>query len=137
MLCVVDTSVWVDFFKGKLNEKSKLLHLLIQQGADLAYTGVILTEVLMGFKKEEDLKVAKGLFKNLLYLESTKETYVHASEIYRKARKSGVTIRSTIDCIIAAIVLEHESRLLENDKDFVGLAKFCDLKLVSRIPKVG
>jgi len=53
----VDTSVWIDFFRGKLTEKSKLLHHLIQQGADLAYTGVILTEVLMGFKKEEDLNV--------------------------------------------------------------------------------
>ena len=57
MVCVVDTSVWIDFFRGKLTEKSKLLHHLIQQGADLAYTGVILTEVLMGFKKEEDLNV--------------------------------------------------------------------------------
>ena len=137
MLCVVDTSVWIDFFRGKLTEKSKLLSYLIEQGADLAYTGVILTEVLMGFKREEDLKVAKGLFKNLIYLEATADTYIQASEIYRKARKHGVTIRSTIDCIIAVIVLQHKSKLLENDKDFIRIARFCDLKLISRTPKVG
>jgi predicted nucleic acid-binding protein len=137
MLCVVDSSVWIDFFRGKLAEESKFLSYLIRQGADLAYTGVILTEVLMGFKKEEDLKVAKGLFQNLIYLESNAETYIQASEIYRKARKHGITIRSTIDCIIAAIVLQHGSTLLENDKDFIRIAKFCDLKLISRIPKVG
>lgn len=62
-------------------------------------------------------------------------TKMRTSEIYRKARRSGVAIRSIIDCVIAAIVLEHESRLLENDKDFVGIAKFCELKLVSRIVK--
>ena len=135
MLCVVDTSVWIDFFRGKLNEKTRLLHHLVQQGVDIAFTGIILTEVLMGFKKEEDLKIAHNLFKNLIYLEATKETYVHASSIYRKARKTGITIRSTIDCLIAAVVLENKSSLLENNKDYTEIAKLTELKLVNRSMK--
>jgi len=131
VLCVVDTSVWIDFFRGKASEKCKLLVRLIDEGGDIAYTGVILTEVMMGFKKEEHIKSALELFKkNFIYLESSESTYLLASKIYRTARKHGLTIRSSIDCIISASALEHKASLLENDKDFVSISKICDLNLI-------
>lgn len=134
MLSIVDTSVWIDFFRGKATEKSKILCRLISRdlsyNVDLACTGVILTEVLLGFKNESQLMKARNLFEKLIYLETDKSTYVLASEIYRNARKRGITIRSSIDCIISASALQHGAYLLENDRDFSNIAKFCNLKLI-------
>ena len=132
MLCLIDTSVWIDFFRGKGVGKSKLLANLISEGADIAYTGIILTEVLLGFRNDDHNKSAKNLFKNLIYLESKESTYLLASEIYRVTRKQGVTIRSTIDCIISAVALENRAYLLENDKDYQRISKFYDLKLIQK-----
>jgi len=133
MLCVVDTSVWVDFFNGRRTDKTKLLQFIIEKNIDLAYTGVILTEVLMGFRQEKNLQTAKDLFGKLIYLDTGLTTYAYAAEIYRKARKRGVTIRSTIDCLISATVIQNKAYLLENDRDFVNISKFSDLKLISRM----
>lgn len=58
------------------------------------------------------------------------ETYIHASDIYRECRKKGVTIRKTIDCLIGAIAIENNLALLNNDADFVNMAKCIDLKLL-------
>ena len=56
--------------------------------------------------------------------------FVRAVDIYRKLRKKGITIRKSIDCIIAATVLEHHGRLLHNDNDFTLIAKHFPLKVV-------
>jgi len=132
MLCVVDSSVWVDFFNGRRTDGTKLLQLIIAKNIDLAYTGVILTEVLMGFNQEKNLQTARGLFGKLIYLDTSLTTYAHAAEIYRKARKKGVAIRRTIDCLISATAIQNKAYLLENDRDFVKISKFSDLKLISR-----
>ena len=61
MICIVDTSVWIDFFRGVKNKETHYLKLLISEGVDLAYNGVILTEVLQGFRNESDLAKAKDI----------------------------------------------------------------------------
>ena len=58
------------------------------------------------------------------------ETYIHASDIYRECRKKRITIRKTIDCLIGAIAIENDLTLLNNDIDFINMAKCVDLKLL-------
>ena len=69
MLCLVDTSIWVDFFRGKSSNKTKFLHAIISNNIDIAYNGLILTEVLMGFKNDRDYEKAKKIFQKLIFLE--------------------------------------------------------------------
>jgi hypothetical protein len=59
-----------------------------------------------------------------------RHTFVNAAELYRTLRKRGITIRKTIDCLIASVAIEHDIPLLHNDDDFDPMEKFCGLKVV-------
>ena len=57
-------------------------------------------------------------------------TFVKAAELYRIVRHKGITIRNTVDCMIAAVAIEHDIPLLHNDRDFNPLAEYCGLKIL-------
>jgi len=128
-LILVDTSVWIDFLRGTESPERKTLHNLIADEADLAVTGIILTEILQGIRKERDLETTKEyLLEFPLITPSGISTYLEAAGIYRACRKKGRTIRKTIDCIIAAICLENDLTLLHKDRDFDRIAACTGLK---------
>lgn len=129
-LVIVDSSVWIDFIKGNLNSKTEVLEELLLNSIDLCICGIILSEVLQGIKNDLQYKKIKNYFQGLIYLEDKKEQYFLASEIYRKARSKGSTIRSSSDCIIAAIAINNECRLLQKDRDFAIICKYSSLKLI-------
>jgi len=118
-MILVDTSVWVDFLRGVNSPQRHTLHKLIEDDEDISITGIILTEILQGIKEDKDFKKVKDYLLEIpVYkLEST-ETYLKAAYIYRDCRKTGKTVRKTIDCIIAAICIENGLTLLHKDKDF-------------------
>ena len=60
----------------------------------------------------------------------SKETYIHAAEIYRFLRLRGITIRKTLDCMIAAVAIENNIPLLHHDRDFDPIEKYCRLQVV-------
>lgn len=118
MRVLVDTSVWIDFFRGTTSDKVTKLEELIRQKEDICCCGFILTEVLQGIREEKAFADTKRLFDNLLYLADDRSTFELGAGIYRELRRKGATIRSPIDCLIAAAVVQHGVNLLENDRDF-------------------
>lgn len=127
-MILVDTSVWVDFLNGVNSKERIMLHDLLEKDAPIATTGIIITEILQGIRGERDFLTIKASLPAFpLYLPKAPETYVAAAALYRECRQQGRTIRSTVDCIIAAICLEQGLSLLHKDADFDHIAACSDL----------
>lgn len=127
-MILVDTSVWIDFFRG--SESGRTLHRLIDEEESLGLTGIHLTEILQGIKDEQmHHRIQKHLLTFPVFLTKGIDTYLHASDIFRICRRRGKTIRKTMDCIIAAIAIENKLILLHHDRDFDQIAKCTPLKI--------
>ena len=129
-MILVDTSVWIDFFAGRDLPHVATLEKLILENEDLALCGIILTEILQGIASDTTHRRVRRHLRPLLMLPMPDTVFVRAADIYRKLRKTGITIRNSNDCIIAATALEHHGQLLHNDKDFTPIAKHFPLKVV-------
>ena len=130
-MILVDTSVWIDYFRGVDSPEAGWLSSAIADDADLCICGVVLTEILQGIKLESQYRAAKRSLEAMLYLATSRGAYYLAADIYRAARKRGQTIRNTIDCIIAACAITNNARLVQKDKDYITIASVSKLKLVS------
>ena len=129
-MVIVDTSVWIDFFNGKENECVYKLESLKEKDIDIFTTGIIVTEILSGFKEERDVNLAAELLKNLPFVNPVyPDTYIKAASIYRTGRRKGITIRKIIDCLIAQSAIENNLLLLHKDEDFNQIAGFTELKI--------
>ncbi len=133
MMVMVDTTVWIDFFKGDPTSQVEKLETLIENNDDLCICGVILTEVLQGIRSDAEFRRTKGLLEALIFLPMNHDTFVHAADLYRKLRKKGVTIRKPVDCMIASVAIENGVPLLHNDRYFDHIAKNSKLKVLNSI----
>jgi predicted nucleic acid-binding protein len=128
---LIDTSVWIDFFNGKDARQVKILKSLIEGEEDVCLTDIIIAETLQGFKSDTDyLKAKRHLLSFKIYSLKTFDSYIAASQIYRTCRKNGMTLRGTVDCLIAQTAIENELLLLHNDHDFDLISKVSKLKTV-------
>ena len=117
-MIIVDSSVWIDYFNGKdIPEVAKLDRLL---GQELLGVGdLILTEVLQGFRQDKEYQTAKQLLTSLTVFEMLgKEMAIKSAENFRTLRKQGITVRKTIDVMIATFWIENGHSLLFADRDF-------------------
>jgi len=115
---LVDTSAWVDFFNGHPSPEAEALSRLIREEADVLTCGVVVAEVLQGLRKSKTLTQIEQHFLDMEWLTPIEpETYVDAAGLYRSLRSKGVTIRSTIDCMIAGLADENDVLLLSKDRD--------------------
>jgi predicted nucleic acid-binding protein len=132
-MIVVDSSVWIDYFNGKITKQTDLLDSLF--GIELIVIGdIILTEVLQGFQEDKDFNKARKLFDSLIFRQMLgEELAVKSAENYRILRKKGVTVRKTIDVIIATFCVASDLPLLHSDKDFTTMVKHLNLKAVKGI----
>jgi hypothetical protein len=129
-MTLVDTSVWIDFFAARNTTHVQILESLIEQIEDLCLCGVILTEVLQGIRDDKQYKKTEAVLSNLIFIPMGRSTFLLASNIYRTLRLQGTTLRNTLDCMIAAVCIEHDVQLLQNDRDFERIANVFDLRLV-------
>ena len=129
-MILVDTSVWIDFFAGRDLPHVSVLEQSILDNEDLALCGIILTEILQGIADDASHRRVRQYLGPLLMLPMPEAVFVRAADIYRKLRKTGITIRKSNDCIIAATALEHHCQLLHNDRDFSPIAEHFPLKIV-------
>jgi predicted nucleic acid-binding protein len=98
---------------------------------ELAVGDLILTEVLQGFVKDKDFHVAKEVLTSLLIIElGGRDIAMQAAKNFRSLRRLGVTVRSTIDALIATRCIESGYRLLHNDRDFDPFAERLGLRVV-------
>ena len=131
LMVLVDTTAWIDFFAGHEGGHVHVLRSYLEIGEDLCTCGVILTEVLQGIRHDRDHKRTKRLFGSLLFLPMEYATFVRAADIYRSLRRKGITVRKPVDCMIAAVAIEHDLPLLHNDRDFQHVEKHCGLRTVA------
>ncbi len=118
-MILVDTSVWVDFLNSNRGRAGDELERLIRTNAPLALAGVVVTEVLLGLRRDVS-SIARLLAAWPLLEPSGFGTYVAAAGIYCQARSRGLTL-STIDVLLAAVAIESQAALFTLDKDFDGL----------------
>ena len=128
MMVLVDTTVWIDFFAARPSGHVVALENLIINREDICICGIVLTEVLQGIRNDSEFKKTRDLFNNLLFLPMPYAVFLKAAEIYRGLRRKGITIRKSVDCMIASVALENDIPLLHNDKDFEAIEKHCGLK---------
>jgi hypothetical protein len=129
-LILVDSSVWIDYFNGAITKQTGRLDGLLGR-EPLAIGDLILTEVLQGFADEREFNQARKLLTSLMVVElGGLEIAIQAAKNFRTLRRLGLTVRKTIDTVIATRCIESGYDLLHNDKDFDPFAKHLGLRVV-------
>lgn len=129
-MVLVDTSVWIDFLQGGDSPESKTLRDLIASEKDIAICGLVRQEVLQGVRDDLALRKICDLFNQANYLSIEEpQSFDEAAAIYRCLRRGGKTLRTPMDCLIAAIAIRHQAILLHRDRDFLAISRFTDLRL--------
>ena len=114
----VDSSVWVDYFNGTESVETDCLDSLLGKEPD-GLGDVVLIEVLQGFRRDQDYKIAKGLLTALtVFTLGGQEMAIKSADNFRLLRKKGITVRKTIDVLIATFCINKNLPLLHSDKDF-------------------
>lgn len=130
-MILVDSSVWIDYFRGIPTSETDQLDALL--GIEPLLTGdLILAEVLQGFRSERDFKQARTLLESFEVIPLAGQAIcLKAAENYRALRHKGVTVRKTIDTIIATCCIENSYTLLHSDRDFDVFARHLGLKVAA------
>jgi predicted nucleic acid-binding protein len=127
---LVDTSVWINFFKDIQTKSSDFLN---DNLANIIITTcpTIVQEVLQGIVSDKDRQIIGSYFNNFTHLiEDPYQVAIEAADLYRKLRKEGITIRKPNDCLIAAYAIKNDLVLLHDDKDFEFIASKSGLDTV-------
>jgi predicted nucleic acid-binding protein len=115
---LVDTSAWADFLNGYPSPEQAALAELLAGEDDVCTCGIVVAEVFQGLRREKGRGEIADLFREMTFLEpSGIDLYLRGAEIYRALRRQGKTVRSTIDCLIAALAEESGCYLLARDRD--------------------
>lgn len=124
-MILVDTSIWIELIKGKLAVKNP------DQLIRFRTAGPIIQEVLQGLRQGRQSEAFQDSFLAVPRVcdPLTWDLYVQAAEIYREARRRGYTIRSSGDCLIAAISIKTGIPIWHRDRDFKTIATFTPLRI--------
>jgi len=130
-IVLVDTSVWINFFKA--NETGSSLFLKNNLSNIIVATcPVIVQEVLQGILSDKEFKVVSSYFNTLTkFSDNPYELALDAARLYRDIRKAGFTIRKPNDCLIASYAIKNNVKLLHDDKDFYYIAMNSGLQVQS------
>ncbi|MFO1391865.1 MAG: PIN domain nuclease [Agitococcus sp.] len=130
-MILVDSSVWIDYFNGQPTLETHKLDTLL--GVEpLGIGDLILTEVLRGFRSDTDYQTAKKLLLTLSVFEMlSTDLAIQSADNFRFLRKQGITVRKTVDVIIATYCIEYSHSLLFADKDFLPFVTHLGLKAVT------
>ncbi len=131
MMVLIDTTVWIDFFAGRQRPHVAVFERLIKNREDICICGIILTEVLQGIRGKSEFRKTKELFNAMIFLPMPYSVFLGAAEIYRTLHRKGITIRNSVDCMIAAVAIENDIMLLHNDRDFTPIEKHLSLKVLT------
>jgi predicted nucleic acid-binding protein len=129
---VVDTSVWIDFFRDSGTWQVEHLAQLIADDEPVALTDIVFTEILQGLSSDREARrVERRLCAfDVLRLDDL-DDFRRAASLYRQARTAGIIIRRTLDCLIASVCVRHDVPVLHADADFDRLAACTDLRVVA------
>ena len=126
---LVDTSVLIDFIKGKETVQGKKFEMILQEQIPFSISAFTYQEVLQGAKSEKEYDRLNDYLSTQKIVYPSKESYEQAAKLFFTCRKSGITIRSTIDLLIAITAIEHNLILLHSDRDFDNMLKVSALRV--------
>jgi len=129
-MLLVDSTVWVDYFNGRITPQSDYLHSVLAS-QPILLGDLILAEVLQGFHKDADFEKARRSLANFQQVDIVGPALaVQAARNYRFLRQKGVTVRKTIDSLIATWCIENDHDLLHSDSDFDGYEEHLGLRVI-------
>jgi len=128
-MIVADTSVWIDYVNGVVSPQTNILDIELENRR-VATGDLIIVEFLQGFREDKQFQEAKDLMDSLEYYDFVgRELAIKAAQNFRKLRKMGITIRKTIDVLIATFCIEYGFELLHNDRDFDPMEEVLGLRI--------
>lgn len=130
-MMVVDTSVWIGYFHDRTHPLVNHLQEALRERKAITLIPIVLTEVLQGLRDEKNFSTVCTQLTRLPMLSSSIDTYIRAADLYRSLRRNGITIRGTIDCIIAQYCIDANASLLSLDRDFTHIAASTSLQLIT------
>lgn len=124
-MILVDTSVLIDFLKNKSNDGTDKFNTILELSIPFGITSHIYQELLQGTFSERDFNILKEYLDTFIfyYPKDNKQSFAEAAHIYFECRRKGITISSSVDCLISQIAREHSLKLLHSDKDYVNIKK--------------
>jgi predicted nucleic acid-binding protein len=129
---LVDTSAWIEFLRATGSPADRALTIALRDDAPRSITGVVLQEVLQGCRDEAHARDVLALLTGCAMVDPVSPaTHDHAAMLFRRCRAAGRAVRGTVDCLIAAVALEHQLPVLAVDRDFLTLQAVCGLHLVT------
>ena len=126
-MILVDTSVWIEVLRDRQGDIVESFRKKTY-GELLVLSRFTQLELLQGAKSDDEWKLLEHYLSTQFYLEATDKTWVDAARIFFELRRKGITVRSSIDCCIAQIALEHDAFLLHKDADFDRIASIRPLR---------
>lgn len=127
-MVLIDTSVWIDFFRASESSHAPAIESLIRDNNRAMICGIILQEILQGIRDDKSYALTKDRLSRLPYLEIDKETYIYASSLYRILRAKGITV-PPVDVTLAGLAVQRGIPLYTRDDHFKEIAKHSSLKL--------
>jgi predicted nucleic acid-binding protein len=129
-MILVDTSILIDFFKGTKTPAGTYFKTVLERNIPFGITSLTYQEILQGADSEKEFERLQRYLgtQRFYHPKDPLQSFEAAAHIYFLCRRKGVTVRSTIDCLIAQIAIEHNLLLLHNDRDFDAMAKVIPLK---------
>jgi predicted nucleic acid-binding protein len=133
-MVLVDTSVLIDYLRGAENAAVERFQHLLDKNLPFGISPLIYLEVLQGTRTEKDYATVKSYLETQQFfgLQNERESYAAAARIYFDCRRKGITINSTVDCLIAQTAIENDLVLLHNDADFDRMRKVAAFKVYGR-----
>ena len=131
-MVLVDTSAWIEVFR----KPSRLVLEDVVDFDEVVTCLPVIQEVLQGFTSDLAFRAAREAMLALPAVESPlgEGVYLDAVDLYRRARRAGITVRSGVDCLIAACAIRHGLTVLHDDRDYAALARVSELQQ-RRIPR--
>ena len=127
-MVLVDSSIWIDYFNGRRTHDTDRLDELLD-GEDLLTGDLIVTEILQGFRHDHDFERARLALEQLPHADMLgRELALASARNYRLLRQHGITIRKTIDVMIATFCIHHCRVLLHGDRDFAPMSEHLGLR---------
>jgi len=130
-MIIVDTSVWIELFRNTHSEHAAALKdLLENRNGEIVLTDIIVMEILQGISDDKIFEEIKRYLLEFPLIEArTPATYIHSARLYRLCRSKGLTVRKSIDLLIAAIAIENRLEVFHRDRDFETIATVSALKI--------
>jgi predicted nucleic acid-binding protein len=132
-MILVDTSALLPFLAGRSTRASETVAKALAEGLEIAVTPIVIQEILQGARDEPEWRRLRRYLQTqtILISRDPMATHIAAARIYYDCRRRGLTVRSTLDCVVAQIAIDHGVPLLHDDRDYDAIARVSALKTVS------